>query len=86
MTFTSCGMGWQNFTKDVGSDLGGGLVRTIVVENLYTGEVKWTYSGKAYIKDGSSPGDVTIIYRNSDGDLKKYDVIGQWYGVTSNEK
>jgi hypothetical protein len=34
-------MGWENFKKDVKSDLGGGLERTITVRNMFTNDVIW---------------------------------------------
>ncbi len=41
VSLTSCGMGWENFKKDVKSDLGGGLERTITVRNMFTNDVIW---------------------------------------------
>ena len=86
MLFTSCGMGWQNFKKDFKSDIGGGLSRLITVSNMLTSEVVWEYEGVAYIDDSSTSGDVTIVYYDKFGSIKKADFIGAIYGVQSFEK
>ena len=85
VSMTSCGMAWKQTVKNIGSDLGGGLSREILVKNSYTGEVLWAFRGKAYIDNESKAGDVVIIYTNSDGEQKKYDALGTFIQVTSNE-
>jgi len=86
VSLTSCGMGWENFKKDVKSDLGGGLERTIIVRNMFTNEVIWEYDGLAYIDEESTSGDVTVVYRSPSGAIKKADFLGSFYGVQSFEK
>lgn len=86
MLFTSCGMGWQNFKKDFKSDIGGGLSRSITVSNMLTSDVVWEYEGVAYIDDSSTSGDVTIVYYDKFGSIKKADFIGAIYGIQSFEK
>lgn len=86
LSFTSCGMGWENFKKDFKSDIGGGLKRSIVVSNMLTGEIVWEYEGIAYIDDKSTAGDITIMYRNEFGEAKKADFIGNLFGVYTLEK
>ena len=86
VSLTSCGMGWENFKKDYKSNFGGGLERVITVKNMYTGELVWEYEGVAYIDGESSSGDVTIVYYDNHGKIKKADFIGALYGVQSFEK
>lgn len=86
MLLTSCGMGWENFKKDMKSDLGGGLKREIVVSNMLTGEVVWEYSGVSYISDESAAGDVTVVFYGKDNKIKKADFIGTFYGVHTIEE
>ena len=82
---TSCGASWEQTKKSWKSDLGGGLVRRIVVTNQITGEVVWEHEGKSYISDGSTAGDVTIVFYDEYGNSKKADFIGNFYGVSSVE-
>ena len=84
-TFISCGASWEQTKKSWKSDLGGGLVRKIVVSNQITGEVVWEHEGKSYISDGSTAGDVTIVFYDEFGNSKKADFIGNFYGVSSVE-
>ena len=84
--FTSCGMGWENWKKNVKSDLGGGLEREIVVSNMLTGETVWEYTGVAYIEGGSTAGDVTIVFYDDNNKTKKADFLGTFYGVHSIEE
>lgn len=85
LLLVSCGASWQQTVKDIKSDYSGGLARTIVVTNMITGEVVWSYTGKAYISDSSSVGDITIVYYDSYGESKKADFIGEFFGVKSLE-
>lgn len=86
LLFTSCGMGWEQAKKDLRSDIGGGIDREIAVMNLYTGEVVWEFSGIAYISAGSETGDFSVIFRDENGNTKKADFIGLFYGIQSLEK
>lgn len=83
--FSSCGMAYEQSVKNFKSDLGGGLDRKITVSNTRTGEVLFSFDGKAYIDDSSIPGNVTIVC-TVDGKTKKVDFIGMDYGVFSVEK
>lgn len=80
----SCGTGWQQTTKNIKSNLGGGLDREIKVYNLITNDIVWENSGKSYIDDNSDVGNISIIYYVN-GESKKADFIGSMYGVQSIE-
>lgn len=86
LMLSSCGMAWQEWKKDFKSDVGGGLPRDITVVNMYTDEVIWEYSGVAYIDSESTSGDITVIYRDQNGVVKKADFIGLFYGMHMFEK
>ena len=81
----SCGASWEQTKKSWKSDLGGGLVRRIVVTNQITDEVVWEHEGKSYISEESTAGDVTIVFYDEYGNSKKADFIGNFYGVSSVE-
>lgn len=85
LLFVSCSASWQKTIKNLKSDYSGGLMRTTTVTNMFTGEVVWSFTGKAYISDDSSVGDIAIIYYDSNGDAKKADFIGEFFGVKSLE-
>lgn len=76
----------QQTVKNIQSDFGGGLERTIKVKNSLTGELEWSFEGKAYIDGDSTAGDVTIVYVDINGNTKKYDAIGNFLQITSNER
>lgn len=61
------------------------MERTIIVTNMLTDETVWTYTGKAYISDSSSVGDITIVYYDLNNESKKADFIGKFFGVRSIE-
>lgn len=83
--FSSCGMKWEQTVKNVQSNFAGGLDRTIEVKNSLTGQIEWFFTGKAYIDDNSVAGNVTIIYKDDNGNTKKFDAIGDFLQVTSIE-
>lgn len=85
ITLTSCGASWEQMKKNWKADIGGGLVRKVVVINMLDNSVIWEYEGKCYIADGSVVGDITIVYYNEFGESKKADFIGRFYGVSSVE-
>jgi hypothetical protein len=86
LLFTSCGMGWENWKKNVKSDFGGGLEREIVVSNMLTGETVWEYNGVAYIEGESTAGNITIVFYDKNNKTKKADFLGTFYGVHSIEE
>lgn len=82
---SSCGMGFQQAVKNIQSDIGGGLDRTIIVENTRTGQEIFRFEGKAYIDNDSDVGNITIVLTVANG-TKKVDFVGRDYGVRSIEK
>lgn len=73
LTFTGCNS-CTHFMKDLESDFSE-LERDITVLNAITGDTVFTYSGPCYISEGSTSGDVTLIFKRN-GVSKKADFIG----------
>ena len=75
---------FKKFSKDVESDWGD-LNRNVVVTSAFTGDTLFRYSGKCYISQSSTVGDVTLIYYDG-GEAKKADFIGNWFNFVAIEK
>lgn len=74
LTFAGCNS-CTHMMKDLESDFSE-LERDITVLNAITGDTIFTYSGPCYISEGSSSGDVTLIFKRN-GVSKKADFIGE---------
>jgi len=83
MSFT--GNNFQIWKKNLQTNYGDGLDRNVVVSNAVTGETLWTYSGKCYVDDSSEPGDLTVIYYDNEGNVKKADFIGNMINLSMTE-
>ena len=73
--FTGCNSCTQQL-KNLESDFSA-LDRDLVVTSAFTGDTTWKYSGDCYISEGSSAGDVTIIYYVGKK-AKKADFVGNF--------
>lgn len=83
LTFTGCNS-CTHVMKDLESDFSE-LERDIKVINAITGDTIFTYSGPCYISEGSSSGDVTLIFKRN-GVSKKADFIGKHIIFIATEK
>ena len=73
---SGCGNSWEVTKKNWNSDFGD-LQRHVKVYDSFTKETVWEYTGDVYLTDDSGPGDLTIIYRDSKGKVRKNDFCGQ---------
>ena len=73
---SGCGNSWEVTKKSWKSDFGD-LTRRVRVYDSLSKEVLWEYTGDVYVTDGSVPGNVTVIYRDSKGKIRKNDFLGQ---------
>lgn len=83
LTFTGCNS-FTHMMKDLESDFSE-LERDITVLNAITGDTVFTYSGPCYISEGSSSGDITLIFKRN-GVAKKADFIGEHIIFVATEK
>lgn len=81
---TGCGNSWEVTKKEINSDLGD-LKRDVKVYDSISKEVLWEYSGDVYLTDASSPGNITIIYRDNRGKVRKNDFIGTHIAISMRE-
>lgn len=81
--FTGCNSCTQTY-KNLESDFSK-LDRNVTVLNAITGDTLFTYSGPCYISDGTSPGDVTLIYKVNNKS-KKADFVGEHVIFIATEK
>lgn len=85
VVLTGCGEHWEKTKKNIRSDWGGGLRRHVVVKDL-KGETIWEYTGRCYINGTSTAGDVTIMFKSSDGESRKADFIGHGFSISAVEE
>lgn len=81
---TGCGNSWEVAKKEINSNLGD-LKRDVKVYDSLSKETLWEYVGDVYLTDSSSPGDITIIYRDSRGKVRKNDFIGTHIAISMRE-
>ena len=78
---TGCGNSWEVAKKEINSDLGD-LKRAVKVYDSRSKDVLWEYVGDVYLTDSSSPGNITIIYRDSRGEVRKNDFVGMHIAIS----
>lgn len=71
-----CGNSWEITKKNFKSDYGE-VPRHIVVYDSFTNKVIWDYVGEIYVDDCSKPGNLSVIYRDMKGKVRKNDFMGQ---------
>lgn len=81
----SCGNSWEMTKKNFQSDYGE-LAREITVYDSLTGETLWEYSGVGYIAEGSANGNLSIMFHDDAGVIRKADFIGNAIAVMAVER
>ena len=84
LALSGCGNSWEMTKKNWSSDLSD-LPRRVTIWDSLTGETVWTFEGPVYLSDHSSPGNLSIIYRDSNGKLRKNDYVGQHLAISLEE-
>lgn len=71
-----CGNSWEITKKNFKSNYGD-VSRRIVVYDSFTSKTLWDYIGEIYVDDTSCPGNLTVVYRDARGKIRKNDFMGQ---------
>ena len=81
---SGCGNSWEMTKKNIASDMGT-LKRDVVVYDSWTKETLWKYSGEIYLDSSSTPGNISIVYKDGRGKIRKNDFLGQHIAVVMKE-
>lgn len=76
LVLAGCGNGWEISKKELKSNYSD-LLRRVKVYDSFTKETLWEFEGVVYMSEKSVPGNVTFVYRDSQGRLMKNDFVGQ---------
>lgn len=79
-----CGNSWEVTKKEMKSDLGD-LKREVKVYDSLSKETLWEYTGDVYLTKDSGVGNITIIYRDSRGKVRKNDFMGTHVAISMHE-
>lgn len=71
-----CGNSWEITKKNPKSNYGD-VPRHIVVYDSFTSKTLWDYTGEIYVDDTSRPGNLSVVYRDARGKIRKNDFMGQ---------